>query len=264
MNVGESKTFSYTGGMQSFTVDTKGIYKLEVWGAGGDRTKGGYSTGYKEFNIGTTLYICVGQMSNEWAGGNRYNGGRDNSSGSNPGHWYGCTPGAGCTHIATASGELATLSNNRNSVLIVAGGGAGDKGSGVGGNGGGTSGGSSASAAGGTQTTGAGFGYGGASDVSHGGGGAGWYGGYASSGDHGGGGGSGYIGGVPSFTKGGVTYAPSTTTGGGSASGVNGSAKITFVAKSELPVIFNGTTLEKIVFNGTEIKSLIYNGTKIF
>ena len=264
MNVGESRTFAYTGGMQSFTVDTKGIYKLEVWGAGGDRTKGGYSSGYKELDVGTTVYVCVGQMSNENAWGNRYNGGRDQSSGSNPAHWYGCTPGAGCTHMATASGELASLSGNRGAVLIVAGGGAGDKGSGVGGNGGGTSGGSSASAAGGTQTSGAGFGYGGYADVNRGGGGAGWYGGYASSGDHGGGGGSGYIGGVPSFSRNGVTYAPSTTTGGGSASGVNGTAKITFIAKSELPVTFNGTKLEKIMFNGVEVKSLIVNGVKLF
>lgn len=61
-----------------------------------------------------------------------------------------------------------------------------------------------------------------------------------------------------------MTYAPSTTTGGGSASGVNGTAKITFIAKSELPVTFNGTKLEKIMFNGVEVKSLIVNGVKLF
>lgn len=44
----------------------------------------------------------------------------------------------------------------------------------------------------------------------------------------------------------------------------SGYAVITFVKKGELPVIFNGTTLQKIIFNGTEITSLIYNGTKLF
>ena len=34
-NVGDSQSFSYTGGMQSFTAPQKGVYKLEVWGAAG-------------------------------------------------------------------------------------------------------------------------------------------------------------------------------------------------------------------------------------
>ena len=39
---------------------------------------------------------------------------------------------------------------------------------------------------------------------------------------------------------------------------------ITFVKKGELPVVFNGTTLQKIIFNGVEIESLIVNGAKLF
>ena len=74
----------------------------------------------------------------------------------------------------------------------------------------------------------------------------------------------GYIGGVPSFTYNGTTYAPSWSSGIAVESETNGHAKITFAKKGELPVIFNGTKLQKIIFNGTEITSLIYNGTKLF
>lgn len=31
-----------------------------------------------------------------------------------------------------------------------------------------------------------------------------------------------------------------------------------------MPLIFNGTTIEKVVFNGTEIEKLIYNGVEVF
>ena len=264
MNVGETRSFSYTGGMQSFTVDTKGVYKLEVSGAGAAKAKGGYAVGYKMLDVGDVIYICVGQRgSYDGSNGNRYNGGRDISSGSNPSYWYGCYSGGGCTHMATRTGELASLSGNRDSVLIVAGGAGGVKGNVSGGAGGGSSGGAGSNAAGGTQTGGAGFGYGGYADVNRGGGGGGWYGGYNSS-TGGGGGGSGYIGGVPSFTHNGTVYSPSTTTGSGAAVNANGSAKITFVAKGNIPVSFNGTTLEKIIFNGVEVKSLIVNGVKLF
>ena len=47
-------------------------------------------------------------------------------------------------------------------------------------------------------------------------------------------------------------------------SGTNGYASVTLVVKSTLPVIFNGTTLEKIIFNGVEVKSLVVNGVKLF
>ena len=97
-----------------------------------------------------------------------------------------------------------------------------------------------------------------------GGGGGGLYGGSAEGLWYGSGrGGCGYIGGVPAFTYGGVTYAPSWMTDDQSASG-DGFARITFVKKGELPISFNGTMLQKLIFNGTEVTGLIVNGTRLF
>lgn len=271
--VGSYTDFNYTGAMQSVTIPADGIYFLQCYGPGGgvNGGTGGCATGYKILKKGQVIYVGVGQCgggANDY--GNRFNGGRDGSGSGNPAHWYGCHPGAGCTHMATANGELATLSGNTGAVLIVAGGGGVGKtysssntATGTGGNGGGESGTSGdGGAAVGTQTGGYGFGVGRPCTTSICGGGAGWYGG--NGGARGGAGGSGYIGGVPQFTYLGTTYAPGNAAGGGNATTTNGWARIEMVRKLTLPVTFNGTALEKIVFNGTEITSLIFNGTKLF
>ena len=283
--------FGYTGAMQSITIPSDGIYKLSCAGPGGgvNGGTGGWSEGYKILKKGQVIYVGVGQSGGGTHDyGNRFNGGRDASNSANPAHWSGKHPGAGCTHMATANGELATLSGNTGAVLIVAGGaGAGATNSGIhgvglGGDGGGTVAGDAqytgwnyggfteAGFGGGHNGYSAGFGVGypcnnigaGTNQDTRSGGGAGWQGGAA--GTRGGGGGTSYIGGVPSFTYLGVTYAPGTVTGGGNATTTNGWARITKVANLAIPVIFNGTQLQKIVFNGTEITSLIFNGTKLF
>lgn len=265
-NPGDVIAFAYTGSMQSVTIPADGIYKLECWGPGGGTNggPGGASTGYKIFRRGQIVYVGVGQTGGSPnVGGNRFNGGRDGTTPSNPAHWYGKYAGSGCTHMATANGELATLSNNRGSVLLVAGGGGtGTSGGGVGGPGGGSSGlAGSSGANGGTQTSGAGFGVGGACTSGVSGGGAGWYGGDAG---NGGGGGSGYVGGVPSFEYQGQTYAPATVAAAGRQPNVDGGARITMVRTLMLPVVFDGTQLSKVVANGVEITSLVFNGAKIF
>ena len=302
MNVGEVKSFAYTGGMQSYTITDSGVYKLEVYGAAGTRPSGtdttgkessaqglgGYSVGYKLLTRGTVLYICCGGKggATTTANGGGYNGGGKGADNGKPYRWgdrYG-GHGGGATHMATVSGTLAAIgAGNKSKVLIVAGGGGGMSACGYyaytkwGGNGGGSSGTkhSATSAVVGTQTGGAGWGQGQnatakgswadyEANFSSGGGGGGLYGGGAGTDyHHSGAGGSGYIGGVPSFEYKGVSYNASTTTGSTAATG-NGSAKLTFVAKSTLPVTFNGTTLERIVFNGVEVESLIVNGVKLF
>ena len=220
---GSYQDYAYTGGMQSVTIPHDGIYKFEVWGAGGSNSalhgsgnygnnyntngKGGYSVGYKLCKKGEVYYICVGGCNNPYNGGGRGNAG-----------W-----GGGATHIATKTGELKNLSGNKAAVLLVAGGGGGTgQANGEGGKGGGWYGGGY----GGTQTgPGSGginkgsFGQGGQGDWywadggletgAGGGGGGGWYGGNGGNrymgGGAGGGGGSGYIGGLPSFTSAGGT-----------------------------------------------------------
>ncbi len=243
-----SKTFSYTGGTQPWTVPTGcgGTYKLEVYGAeggnaltGSDRYtsttgKGGYATGTVSLSAGTTLYVVVGgkgataNENNFSAGG--YNGGGQGS-------WYN-GGGGGATHIGKSNAVLkSTTSGN---LYIVAGGGGGAGSSHIstndnpGGHGGGTSGGNAvqsgsatygyggSQSAGGTSSWNFNGAYGQGGDVTDrwggGGGGGGYYGGAGTgnvNGGVGGAGGSGYTGGV---------------SGGSMSSGVqtgNGYAKIT-------------------------------------
>ena len=266
-------------------------------------SKGGYSVGYVLLNKGETIYVCCGQKGATEGTATTYNGGGKGCTYTfNLTDHFKPTmngpSGGGATHIARQSGTLAQIGEaNKSKILIVAGGGGGQGGytnyiqgavyaNKNGGNGGGTSGGygtrdGSNVLAGGTQSGGNAFGQGGSSSAYWGnwdslnygtgaGAGGGFYGGKASNignnevqAQAGAGGGSGYIGGVPNFTYKGVAYNSSTTVGHASATG-NGTAKITFVAKSTLPVTFNGTTLEKIIFNGVEVKSLAVNGVKLF
>lgn len=288
---GSYQDYGYTGGMQSITIPHKGIYKFEVWGAGGtgygnglaENTagagRGGYSVGYRLCNAGEVYYICVG------GSGTRYNGG---------GERHDAGGGGDATHIATVNALLRDLSGNVASIRIVAGGGGGAGQANTSpGHGGGLEGGSPGPG-GGTQTAGgAGWphndswnrggngafgvggyagGYwasGGMAQGSGGSGGSGFYGGggggaYMGGGSSGGGG-SGYIGGLPAFTApDGTYYAPSTTQGAGSGPNTHGMARITYVKPDTLPVIYNGTRLARLVFNGTTVKSLVYNGTRLF
>ena len=222
LKFGESKTFSYTGEMQQVTL-APGTYRLECYGARGGNFAyhnhaapgaGGYSAGTVTLKEATTLYLGVGGSGedNIWHAGGGFNGGG-----------AGAAPGGGATHIATAPGTLAALSGNRDSILLVAGGGAGSSGRASGGHGGGsnqagtTDGGPGCGGPGygGTLTSGGApgpcgtygsFGQGGANTCRGGGtdsgsgGGGGYYGGGGGGHDHaspqaddsGGGGGSGY------------------------------------------------------------------------
>lgn len=222
------KEFEYTGDIETFVVETDGDYMLEVWGASGSPTSGGtnlsgsggYAKGELSLESGTVLYVCVG-------GRNGYNGGGAGGRDAYGGHGG---SGGGATHIAYMSGQLRSLSRNRDKVCLVAGGGGGSAavGSSAGTGGGlrGTGGqsywpGGETSSMGGEQNRvpsscfaecNAGFGYGGrgfsyspdsniSAMIDNGGGGGGWYGGTGGtvtvrSYGCGGAGGSGYIGGV--------------------------------------------------------------------
>ena len=204
----KSWDFQYTGNVQSFTVPYTGTYMLETWGAqGGNDTLnlsftyhqgglGGYAGGEVSLTKGETICVVVGgQGANTPSitnGGYNGGGGNDRSG----------SAGGGATHIATADGLLASLSNDKSAVLIVAGGGGSVDYGGKfdmedGGYAGGPSYGNNKTA---TQTNGYSFGRGESVPfIDSGAGGGGWYGGY-----HGesknlysyGGGGSSYIGGV--------------------------------------------------------------------
>lgn len=210
----KEKVFEYAGPSQ-YVVPKTGNYKLEVWGAQGASKAGkiagfgGYSVGTISLNQGDILYVNVGGQPDDSASGG-YNGGGGHSNYSGGGT---CSSGGGATHIATKSGVLSTLASYQDSILIVAGGGAGldttydtkgASGGGYIGNSSDTS--SYGTAIGGSQTAGGiagnasasngSFGQGGQQtsvSSSGGGGGGGFYGGAGGHGS-GGGGGSGYIG----------------------------------------------------------------------
>ena len=211
-----------TPGEHEFVVPYDGEYKLEVWGAQGGGTSsyiggyGGYSVGVVNLTDNQTLFVNVGGGGNAnlttgtigyIAGG--YNGGGDGTY-AGDGTTYSATGGSGggATHVAIVSGELSTLSDNQNSILIVAGGGGG---AGIdayesymyscaGGSAGGYQGtvvsGESTSCSAGTQLSGNLFGIGGNyATATHGaaGGGGGYYGGGGGGVNAPGCGGSGYI-----------------------------------------------------------------------
>jgi len=193
-----------------------------VWGAQGGSLfgfdnggKGGYSHGNKSLTASGKLYICIGQnggtRNGSTGGTGGYNGGGKGGNGFN---YAGGGGGGGATHIANVSGVLSSLSSNRTSVFIVAGGGGGASHGLTGGIGGGTSGGdaiadqNTETLKGATQTTGYAFGqgedgftktyHGNGGAEGNGGGGGGWYGGFTlhkqgNQSDCGGSGGSGYV-----------------------------------------------------------------------
>ena len=198
--------FDYTGDVQTFVAPKTGTYKLETWGAQGYGNKinyGGYSTGLIKLEKDDEIYIVVGSAPLSRTVGGYNGGGNAGNSGS---------PGGGATHISYSTGLLRNLNSDKDSILIVSGGGGGSDGGSGGGAGGGLKGNKGSDAPeygsdylggnGGTQTgsgTGGGFGYGGSAasqndDYGSAGGGGYYGGGRSSAGAASGGGGSGYIG----------------------------------------------------------------------
>lgn len=138
--IGDTIICNYSGK----TVPVKlpsGDYRLECWGAQGGTSKdkdgntfatpanGGYSIGKLHLDQETTVYMVCGEAgNNDWKGALKrtFNGGgRGGFCGTKKGYDVTVFPsGGGATHIATADGQLSSLSSKKDSVLIVAGGGA--------------------------------------------------------------------------------------------------------------------------------------------
>ena len=164
-----SKSFGYTGGVQSFVAPIEGTYQLKVWGAQGGNLSGsltgglgGYAVGNKALTVHQTIYIIVGQQPTTPYGG--YNGGGDGNGVA--GDWENnayARGGGGCTHIGTINAQLkdyGTSYRNGSSIFVVAGGGGGASEKNNGGAGGGASG----------SAGGSGYGYGGGGGTQSGGG----------------------------------------------------------------------------------------------
>lgn len=255
----------YTVG--AFTAPKKGIYQFVLrgssgqlqrsWSQSGNPGDGGYTVGYLLLEAGQVVYVGAG--------------------GPLSAAFVSSVSGSALKNIAAGYLYFVAGAGGGNGNSSNGGGAHGGAGGGLSGADGGLSGAEVSSnyghpGTGGTQTSG--YAYGVGSDLGGyenkwdtsfwaGYGGDGFYGGTSGGGFSGGAGGSGYIHTTYCYA-GSKTFTNSTQQGGGASMGGSGSVTVTYYAKSELPVIFNGTTLEKIIFNGTEIGSLVYNGTKLF
>ena len=275
--------------VSSFTAPKKGVYQFILRGAGGAQKlftgqyggqpggTGGYTVGYLLLEQNETVYVgaggcCRASFISKAYGSNlaaisasnlRFVAGAAGSGGGFTdkynGTGYNCklSPGGnggGSSGAKPSTGDAVAQSGNPGTQ-----------------SGGGASAGSG-SVAGSYGTGGNGNQYTAGNYGCHGGrGGDGYYGGSGGTGSRsdngcisgGGAGGSGYIY-TSSIKVGSKTYTNSTSQGGGAGNNAAGSVVVTYYARAELPVIFNGTTLERLIFNGVEVESLIYDGTRLF
>ncbi len=134
--INQEFNFNYSGDEQTFETPCDGNYKLEIWGAEGGKWSssiqggyGGYASGEIALSQGKKLYIYVGEKgitTNQGptsAKNGGYNGGGGIASHNDSGTI--CAAGGGATHIAFVPGLLEALENQKEQILIVAGGGGG-------------------------------------------------------------------------------------------------------------------------------------------
>ena len=135
--------FDYTGTEQDYDLPCSGKYKLELWGAQGGNTTynsysntggyGGYTVGYVSFEKDEKIYIYVGGQGNgvtyqqsegtyTFDSNTGFNGGGKAVIYTNNSSHAG---GGGATHVATKRGHLVNFAQNKQHVIMVAGGGGG-------------------------------------------------------------------------------------------------------------------------------------------
>ncbi|MBR5560173.1 MAG: hypothetical protein IKU73_02025 [Clostridia bacterium] len=270
----------------SFAAPRKGVYRFELMGSGGKRESaaggtGGKTDGYLLLDMGQTVYVGAGG-----AGSAAFVASQNAES-------LASVPKAALFFVAGAGGgggKSAYYESDKKGAVTAGGHGGGVSGTQA--SGGGKGGTQEAGGAGygdqsdGTLPVDGAYGAGGlgGSDNSYpvgtctgGRGGDGYYGGGGGGANastnsatginngyaYGGGGGSGYVK-TAALTVLGRTYASVTEQGGGAASDGNGSVAVTYYARCELPIRFDGAAVERLFFNGTEIGSLVYNGVKLF
>ena len=141
-NIDKPYNYLFSGVEAEFTTPCTGKYRLEVWGAqGGSRETGstnttylggygGYSSGEINLTQNEKLFINVGGKGTLTSNTSKsiaiggYNGGGDAVNSETLSTSYSGS-GGGATSITTSSGLLSRFKNNREAILIVAGGGSG-------------------------------------------------------------------------------------------------------------------------------------------
>ena len=120
-----SRSFGYTGGVQSYTAPRDGTYTITLKGAAsGSNRQGATITGRYKLNANQTLYVVVGGKGGRPNGG--YNGGGAGGNGGRGTNYTGYG-GGGATHVATTNRGLTSSYRSYSSELLaVAAGGGGD------------------------------------------------------------------------------------------------------------------------------------------
>lgn len=272
--------------VSSFTAPKKGVYRFDLKGSGGTNGTasggaGGYTVGYKVMEAGETVYVGAG--------------GTCSAAFVSAGYGASLAAAGSPLFIAGAGGAGGHIKRGSADDINAYAGGSGGGPSGAaapqGGAGGGTDKaggaayqstshkvGNGANGAYGTGGAGGGMGY--SNGYAYGGrGGDGYYGGAGGYGQWhdndttgtwgltamGGGGGSGYVNpGHKTVSVISGTFTSSTKQGDGAPAGSSGSVKVTYAARTVLPVFFDKTQLERLFFNGTEVGHLIYNGVPVY
>jgi hypothetical protein len=137
-----SYAYNYKGTVQTWIVPESGVYKIEVWGAGGDGTPGkgtnqgegwsggggGYIGGNIALEKGKTLYIYVGGRGNPSVGARGgVQAGGWNGGGSSGGQTLGANGGGGhgATDVRTVNGNWDAQDSLESRIIVAGGGGGG-------------------------------------------------------------------------------------------------------------------------------------------
>ena len=270
--------YSYTGDYQTYKTPANGIYKVELWGAGGSPCGGttfygGYTKGEIEFSKDLELYLYLGgsgKMLRSTEGAEATPGYNDGGQADNSGYQIGYQRcgGSGATDLRLVSGEWNNFESLKSRIMVAGGSGSYSQTSG------GTAGGligyqsdltygsdgtpNTPPSYGGTQTAGGESTY---SSLFKGQGGFGGF-GYGGNGYHyASGGGGGYYGGA-----GGTRHSSDSSGGGGSSfiSGHNGCVAIKEESTSDLIVHKEDTTGTTCTDGTTDITCSYHYSGHIF
>ncbi len=301
MQVGETKTFNYTGAVQSILL-TPGIYTFDAYGASGGGGAvgahnhssvggmGGRATATFKILAAMTVYVYVGGAGFYGSGSSSYRGPTGGWNGGGNGGNSSSGSGGGATDFRLTGGAWNNANSLYSRFLVAGGGGGADNWHGTGsgpGSGDDGSGGSGGGLEGqgtwigggyradyrGTQTSGYALGQGGhvTTNTDTGGAGGGWYGGKVSNNNNGGGGGgSGYIKGYEGCNTSYHSYQQNVEYYKDGAFALNarngnGIATIKFVVPFDGPadVLYNLQNLDLSGYTTKEQEEINYDGTSI-
>ena len=125
---GSTKTFTYTGKVQEYTVPRDGYYYIEMAGGAGANSKGAKTSGYVDLKAGEKLYFYVGGKGTDPNTNCRSNGYEFNGGGiAKPAATGKCGgTGGSATDVRLTGGSWDNTSSLISRIMVAGGGGYGD------------------------------------------------------------------------------------------------------------------------------------------